>query len=367
MSTTVGPLAAGPALSIEGELPGDLEGVYLLHVPGPRAPAGHGLHRVTISGGRARHDLRPSASPLVRHEGLGGQVRPCAYPKIDPRTGEGVAVRADSRPPFLTWTVIGPDGRSSPRRPVEGMARPSVVHDVAITERYVVLVVAPWFVDGGGGSPVWDARAGTRIALVPRDGGPVRWCEDETFWLWHTVNAHDAKDPADPVVDVAVLDYVEWAEPSGATGGPHLARATIDPSAATVRREVLADDAVELPRIDDRLRGRPHRVAAFVANTGRPQPHPVGADALAWYDTATGRVTRWEPEDLRVGGPAFAPDPRSDRPERGWWLTDAARVSTGESSVLVIPAEDPAAGPVAAVRLPLRVPEGGHGRWLPSS
>jgi carotenoid cleavage dioxygenase-like enzyme len=387
MSTTLGPLPTGADLRIEGELPADLDGVHVHIVDGM-------LHRVTISGGRARHDDgvvgRRVGVNVVRHHGavlamgegeppsrigprletlgeetFGGQVPAGvgAHPRIDPRTGEMLAFRGDPHPPFLTWTVIGPDGTGTPPRPVEGVARPSVIHDMALTGRYVVLVVAPWFVDGDGGPPVWDPRAGTRIAVVPRDGGPVRWCEDETFWSWHTVNAHDAKDPADPVVDVVVLDYVEWAEPAGITSGPHLARATIDPSAGTVRREVLADDAVELPRIDDRLLGLPHRTAAFALHsTGGLPAHPTG---LAWHDVATGRLTRWEPANLVLGEPAFAPDPRSDAPERGWWLAVATPVGNGESSLLVLPADDPAAGPLAAVRLPVRVPAG-HGTWLPT-
>ena len=37
----------------------------------------------------------------------------------------------------------------------------------------------------------------------------------------------------------------------------------------------------------------------------------------------------------------------------------------GASSLLVIPAADPASGPVATIRMPVRVPLGLHGNWLP--
>ncbi|GAA1855199.1 carotenoid oxygenase family protein [Pseudonocardia ailaonensis] len=298
----------------------------------------------------------------------------CAHPKIDPRTGEMVAFCDNVAPPFLTWTVIGPDGVGTPPRPVEGVERPSMIHDMAITDRYVVLVLAPLFFDvaeatKGGSLLEWKQEAGTRIALVPRDGGPVRWCEDEAFWLWHTANAHDAKDPVDGS-DIVVLDYAEWERPSppapGATVTPRLARATIDPAAGSMRREVLADVAVDFPRVDDRLIGRPHPVAAAVLRTGRPRSHPGWGDALAWYDTRTGNVARWEATDLALGEPAFAPDPYSSAPDRGWWLSLATRPSTGESSLVVIPAADPAAGPVATVRMPVRVPLGQHGNWLPT-
>jgi len=441
-------------LRVEGELPADLDGAYLRNGPNPRfSPIGGYLypidgdgmlHRVEVSGGRARYTNRFVRTPMVVAEekaghaiwpgitspwrpgpdevgpGLAGTMRElpdinvvrhggrllalaecdrpyrigpgletlaqetfggalpvgiCAHPKIDPRTGEMIAFCYGMAPPFLTWTTIAPDGTGTPPRPVEGVERSTMIHDMAITDRYVVLVVAPLHFDidaamHGGSLLAWDPAAGTRIALVPRDGGPVRWCETDTFWLWHIANAHEAKDPADPAADVVVLDYVEWAEPTGIIPGvpvtPHLSRAVLDPAAGTVRREVLADVDVEFPRIDDRLVGRAHPFAALAAQTTRPVPHPGCRDALVWHDTRTNGIIRWEPADLALGEPAFAPDPRSDAPDAGWWLAFATRFGTEESSLLVIPAADPASGPVASVRMPVRVPLGLHGSWLPT-
>ena len=42
------------------------------------------------------------------------------------------------------------------------------------------------------------------------------------------------------------------------------------------------------------------------------------------------------------------------------------RFSTGESSLLVLPSADPASGPVATVAMPVRVPLGLHGNWMPT-
>jgi carotenoid cleavage dioxygenase-like enzyme len=441
-------------LPIEGELPADLDGVYLRNGPNPRfSPIGSYtypldgdgmLHRVEISDGRARYTNRFVRTPMVvkeeeaghalwpgllspsrpgadevgpelagtdrdlpdinvvRHGGkllalaefsrpyrmtpqletmgpetFGGTLAAgiCAHPKIDPRTGEMIAFHYNLQPPFLTWTTIGSDGTATPPRPVEGVERPTMIHDMAITPRYVVLVVSPLFFDieaamRGGSMLAWEPRAGTRIALVPRDGGPVRWCEDETFWLWHTVNAHEAKDTANPGADVVVLEYSEWTKPSGITPGPsgtpRMARAIIDSAAGTVRREIMSDLDVEFPRIDDRLLGREHPGSAFALRTARPTPHPGVRDGLAWHDARTGTTTRWEPDGVAVGEPAFAPDPRSDDTDRGWWLTFTIAFDTGESHLVVLPAADPASGPVARVRMPVRVPLGLHGNWLPT-
>ena len=78
-------------------------------------------------------------------------------------------------------------------------------------------------------------------------------------------------------------------------------------------------------------------------------------------------MTRWEAPELAVGEPVFAPDPTSDAPDSGWWLTFATSYATHGSSLLVIPAADPASGPVARVRMPVRVPLGLHGNWMPTT
>ncbi len=60
--------------------------------------------------------------------------------------------------------------------------------------------------------------------------------------------------------------------------------------------------------------------------------------------------------------------PGSHRGDRGYWLTfatDRTDRTDGTSRLLVLPADDPAQGPVATVHLPVRVPLGLHGTWLP--
>ncbi len=299
-----------------------------------------------------------------------------AHPKIDPRTGQMVVFCYRLQPPYLTWATIGPDGHGSRPVPIEGVGRPVMIHDMALTEHYVVLVLAPLFFDphaarAGGSLLSWEPETGSRIALVPRDGGPVRWCEDSAFWVWHTAGAYELDDTAagHPIV----LDYVQWDAPSGlvpdaAPGYGRLARAIIDPTAATLTRQVLADERVEFPRIDDRCLTGHHRVIATAGDSGRRHHRdaPPAPDALFWFDPDAGTAESWTGGGFVVGEPAYAPDPDATGSETGWWLTFATEPATGESWLLVIPAADPASGPQARVRMPVRVPLGLHGNWLPT-
>jgi carotenoid cleavage dioxygenase-like enzyme len=297
-----------------------------------------------------------------------------AHPKIDPWTGEMVVFCYHLGPPYLTWASVAADGTGSPPVPVTGVGRPVMIHDMALTEHFVVLVLAPLFFDPaavahGGSLLSWEPDEGTRIALVPRDGGPVRWCEDAAFWLWHIAGAYERDDL--PTGNPIVLDYVQWESPGGlAPGAPpghgRLARAVIDPAAGTVDRRVLADDRVEFPRIDERRITARHDVIATAATGGDHHGVPSIPDALTWFTPDTGAVVTWAAGGLAVGEPVHAPDPARDDPDAGWWLSLATEPATGESWLLVIPADDPGAGPQARIRMPVRVPLGLHGTWLPA-
>ncbi|KOU18116.1 carotenoid oxygenase [Streptomyces sp. WM6372] len=300
-----------------------------------------------------------------------------AHPKIDPVTGEMVVFCYGLEPPYLTWSVIGRDGAvTRGPTPVDGVDEPMMIHDMALTERYAVIVLAPAFFDlaaamAGGSFLAWRPERGTRVVLVPRDGAPPRRAADEAFWLWHTVNAYDdGPGPDAPVV----LDYVQWSrltvggepEPGAAPTSGGLVRARIDPVAGTMARTTLDDARVEFPRIDDRRIGRRHRYAALATETGRTDLLPGEYDAVRFHDTEAGTARVWDAGDLSVGEPVFAPVPGRASEEHGYWLTFATDRTDGSAWFLVVPAEDPSSGPVARARIPVRVPLGLHGSWLPT-
>jgi carotenoid cleavage dioxygenase len=298
-----------------------------------------------------------------------------AHPKTDPDSGEMAVFCYALEPPYLTWSIVAPSGAvARGPTPVDGVDEPVMIHDMALTGRYLVLVLAPVFFDlsaalRGGSLVDWRPEAGTRVALIPRDGSPVRWADDDAFWLWHTVNAYDVE--ADGTV---VLQYVQWSRLSlGGTGEKgnrsHLMSAVLDPAGGRMRREPLDDRRIEFPRIDDRSIGRRHRRVAVAADSGdTPGLLPGEYDALRWYDTGDPAVPSrtWHAGDLSVGEPAFAPSPGHPDDGQGYWLTFATDRTDERSWLLVLPAEEPESGPLARIRIPVRVPLGLHGNWLPT-
>ncbi|MCB0962762.1 MAG: carotenoid oxygenase family protein, partial [Acidimicrobiales bacterium] len=84
---------------------------------------------------------------------------------------------------------------------------------------------------------------------------------------------------------------------------------------------------------------------------------------ICHLDLETGREDLWDPgPDVRAGEGFFVPG--GDAEGDGWVLTYAWDRGTDTSSLVVLDAQDVAAGPVAEVRLPVRVPFGFHGLWL---
>lgn len=87
-------------------------------------------------------------------------------------------------------------------------------------------------------------------------------------------------------------------------------------------------------------------------------------DSLARFDFDTGErhLYTLAPGDV-VSEPVFVPR-AADAPEAdGWLLAVAWRAREQRSDLLVFDALDLAAGPIAAARLPHRVPFGFHGGW----
>jgi carotenoid cleavage dioxygenase-like enzyme len=146
-------------------------------------------------------------------------------------------------------------------------------------------------------------------------------------------------------------------------GLPSLERWTIDLDAGKVTTDVLDDRGQEFPRIDERLTGRPHRygyTASFGQGVehGPALKHDLAAGTREEHDYGQGRVTL---------EPVFVPRSASAAEDDGWVMSYVYDATTDRSDVVILDAGDFAGEPVATVHLPVRVPFGFHGSWLPDA
>jgi carotenoid cleavage dioxygenase len=84
------------------------------------------------------------------------------------------------------------------------------------------------------------------------------------------------------------------------------------------------------------------------------------------YDFDAGTVTAHDLGAGRHPGEfVFVPESDDAGEDEGWLMGYVHDLGTGTSELVVLDASDMGADPVARVHLPVRVPTGFHGNWIP--
>ena len=355
-------------------------------VPGPRHGMGDGTANTNVieHAGRTLAIVEAGGLPVALTSELDTVERTdfdatlpgsfTAHPKRDPATGELHAVVYYWEWDFIQYVVVGVDGRVRRTVDVPVPGKP-MVHDCAITQTQVVLLDLPCHFDlelALEGRPFpyrWNEAFAARVGLLPRDGAAadVRWCDlEEPGYGFHPLNAYDADDGT-VVLDVVRHPAMFRTDFNGPAEGPtRLERWVCDPASGKVHADVLSDVSQEFPRHDERLLGRRHRYgygAAF-------EPDPAGGirlGSLLKHDVE--RVTT-EVHDVGPARaamePVFVPRHVDAAEDEGWVLIYVHDAQRDACDVVVLDAQDFAGEPVATVHLPVRVPFGFHGNWVPS-
>ena len=330
--------------------------------------------------GGAAYVLRCPSLETAGVETWGGKVKTLsAHPKVDPVTGEMMFFDYKPFPPYLVYGVVSAAGELSHFTTID-LPGPRLQHDMAITERYSILLDM---------SMMWDpkllAQGRTKVAffrdrpsrfgVLPRhgDGREIRWLEASPFYMYHTINAWEegetivvvgckiddplAGDPANP------KEPGPGRRPSASSGSSPSSAAGASISApASVREEVLDDTLAEFPRMDNRILGRRSRYSYH----GRmAATETMLFDGVVKYDADSGRSwTRRYPEGWFGGETVFAPRVGSRGEDDGYLLTFVAEEATGTSELWVMDAGQPEAEPEARITIPQRVPTGYHTWWV---
>ena len=302
-----------------------------------------------------------------------------AHTKLDRRTGDLHAVAYFWGWDHVQHVVVGPDGRVSGTTDVP-VADGPMMHDFALTERYVVLFDLPVtfsMAEASAGSQLpyaWNPSHQPRVGLLPRAGAvrEVRWFEVDPCWVFHTLNAYDDGDRV--VVDMCRYEGAYDVGDLAQQGPLTLERWTVDPAAGRVTRRGLDDRPQEFPRVDERVVSRPHRYgySAVTGEVGEATVRMDGTfsdaaftDALLKHDLSAGTVEAHRfPRDAAVGEAVFAPSSPEAAEDDGYVMAFVHDPERGAADLVVLAAQDFGGAPVARVHLPTRVPLGFHGSWI---
>jgi carotenoid cleavage dioxygenase-like enzyme len=255
-----------------------------------------------------------------------------------------------------------------------------LVHDFAVTDRYIISICSPFFVDLPAllaGRPVadaisWRPEKGTDIHVTPVDGkGPTQRLKAPACVLAHTANAYEDDDriivEATISMDRGAFDWVSAvADGTGrlpSIDPTRLSRMIINPAKDEVSIEPIFDAAVELPAIDPVARGRR---TGIVYSAGYAPHSPAYGDlmnAIVRFDIETGSVRIRDFGDGHfVSEPTFVARPDAAGEGDGWVLSVNYDWHRDESYLAILDA-GVELEPIAEVPLLQALPLTFHGVW----
>jgi carotenoid cleavage dioxygenase len=285
-----------------------------------------------------------------------------AHPKTCAKTGELLAFAYGIAEPYLTYLRISPEGQLVQVEPIT-VKGATMVHDFNITENHIVFMDLPavWDFEGMAktGLPiVWDESYGARLGVMPRNGtdADVKWYEIDPCYVFHPMNAHEEGDKI--ILDVCRMN--DTMKP-GSSSPPYLYRWVIDQASGTVTETQLDDRQSEFPRVCDTVVGLDYQfgyAAAFAPGL------PVGAGYLK-YDMKKDSSTYHDLGGGEGSEPVFVKDPEGTSEDDGWVMSYVYQPEINKSEVRIIDSRNFTADPVARIHLPVRVPAGFHGNWVP--
>jgi carotenoid cleavage dioxygenase len=298
-----------------------------------------------------------------------------AHPKWCPETGELMFFGYDpvAGPPFLRYHVADRTGALTHSAEID-LPRGVMMHDFLTTRHHSLFFDLPAVIAATmSGESMWQPQHGARIGVIPRHGtgDQVRWFDIDPCFVFHFLNAWDDGDTIVaygcrmPSID---LDFEARSDAMAAAAshpGIGLAKWTIDLVAGTCREEMVHDLRSDFPRLHDDLLGLPHRYGYASATLDGPMS--LTFNGIVRYDLQTGaEVLLPFGEGTAIGEAVFAADPEGSAETDGWLMVYATDLAELRTDLCIIDARDLAAGPVARVHLPQRVPAGFHGNWMPN-
>jgi carotenoid cleavage dioxygenase-like enzyme len=291
-----------------------------------------------------------------------------AHPKFDPRNGDLLFFGYAPFPPYVTWHRAGSDGKLLESRPID-TGLPVMMHDFIATDDYAIFFVCPSVfhlenVPAGKPLFVWEPQHGTKIGVMNRKTGDVKWFQDEAFFIFHFLNAYE--ENGELIVDGCRMDSLDMTGNSFG-GKPLIWRWNLNLKDGSMRQSQLHDGFAEFPRFDERLAGRKHRYGYFTNGDTESPQNATASKGLLKRDYQTGKIEVQDlGKNLAAGEPLFVPRNAKSPEDDGWVIAGWYDQARDRSEMIVLDAQNFAGAPVARVKLQHRVPWGFHGNWVPA-
>lgn len=305
--------------------------------------------------------------------------RMTAHPKILPAKGSLIYFAYGTPESFSNQAVYGQIDRTghAVQEEVFTMPYPSMVHDFAITENYVLFPLFPLTASAErakkGYPPfAWEPELGMYLGIMSIAEGvkSLQWIPGDACFSFHIMNAWEEGD----VIRLDLMQYetpplFPWPDGTPVNNGEaegRFFRWSVNHNDAEphLTCQQLSDVSGEFPRIDERFTGKPYRHGWFSAN--KTKGHAVSLlSGLAHYDNTAGLTRTWFwNEQVSVSEGVFVPASSDAGEGEGWIMATVWFASKNSSELAIFDALNVDQGPLARVILPHRIPDGFHGNWF---
>jgi len=338
--------------------------------------------------------MDPATMETFGFEKFGGKMTGqtfTAHPKIDPHTGNMVAIGYAASglcSDDVCLYEVNPQGELI-REVWFKVPYYCMMHDFGVTQDYLVLHIVPsigsWDrLEKGMPHFGFDTTLPVYLGVIPRRDDvkqeDIRWFKRENCFASHVMNAF--QEGTKIHIDVPEAEnnmFPFFPDVHGAAFNPQqatsrLTRWTVDLASNSdefhsITR--LTETAGEFPRIDDRFTGLPYRYGWMLEmDMKRPVELKGGSaggflmNCLFLIDHQTGKEQHWWcGPTSSLQEPAFIPRSK-DAPEGDGWIVQVCnRLADHKSDLLIFEALAIEKGPVATVHIPFALRFGLHGNW----
>ena len=299
--------------------------------------------------------------------------------KVDNFTGEMMFFNYPEKPPYMNYGIIDRDNRLVHYEPIElpGARWP---HDLGITQHYTVLHDLPLYFEPEGlrrgqHKLIFNREQPARFGVLPRHGrsADVRWFEATPCYILHITNCFEDGDEV--VMDGCIMPRYQTVPVNQGGNIYDRIRANLDKhnnptlmhrwrfnlKTGRTTEQSIDDEITEFPVCSNDYVGRPYRYSYNVL-------YKKGDwlfSGLKRYDMLSGKTARFEYGEGRYGSePQVARAVGAKAEDDGYLITMVADMKADTSEIMILRADDIAAGPVARVLLPERMGVGTHACWV---
>lgn len=317
------------------------------------------------------------------YEGAVKAVSLSAHPKLDLHRHELLTFSYQAKGDGTTdivFYIMDADGKLVHEMWFD-MPYPGMVHDFAVSDSHIIVPFWPLITDmdvvrDGGPYYQWHPDKECFFAIFPRRGGvdDIRWFRGPAVSAGHMMNAFN-KDKMF-FMDVCLYQgncfefFPAYDGSPFIPCPPQLARLGFDLNSDNddFETSILVPSPCEMPGIDDRYLGKPYRYGYMLCRPPEAAAAgTVGLSAIGCYDHETGDLKTWSPgQDSGVQEPIFVPRENGSPEGVGWLLVLVNRMAENRSDLAILDAQHIDEGPVALMKLGIRVRSTFHGMWVPA-